>query len=276
MRELVLACSEHPCRRISISHRLLRQDGIYLNGAWYCSPECFEGALLRVLATAAVQHCALRPARPGRTPFRLILLERGVLSEAQLRETLRRRDAGEGKLEALLLEQGLASEEQIASAKAAEASCPFYAQPPAELPAEARMPRQLMVRYAAAPLHAAADRLLVGFTRRLEPALLQAVAELTGSRVEACFITESRLQTQVAESAVLCDAGGFPDSVPDASRRTVRRAIETGAERVRVAAGDGWAWVRLTGDGVCDLLFSFDRDAEERGEQPAGKNLPAH
>jgi hypothetical protein len=269
LHKLMLECRARPCRRFTLSHRLLRRDGIFLGDAWYCSAACFEDALRRRLAAAAL-GCAEPRLRVGRMPFRLILVDRGVLSAAQLGEALRLQWEHGGPLEDALIAQGVASDAQIASAKAAEAGCALVLRPPAVAPA-LQLPSGLMHRYRAAIVHASDTGLLLGFTRRLSPLLLAAAQQLTGARAEACFLPEPIFRDMLgrapsgdtgvapfsAETNGLASAtqASAPDSAADAARRVLRWAVEAGSERARLATGDRWAWVRLSGGRNLDFYL---------------------
>lgn len=256
LRRLLVECQGHPCRRFTVSHRLLRRDGIYLGTSWYCGPDCFADALRERVASAAEGRRAM-PLRPGRIPFRLILLARGVLSETQLQQSLRRQAEGAGTLETILIEDGLASEEQIASAKAEEAGVPFYAAELPQLPATAQLPRGLMERCAVAPVHVSRERLLAGFVEHVDSIALQAIAEVTGNRVEPCLIPRMRLREHLAQAPSGQATRGTAVSAAEAARITLARALSEGAEQVHVGSGDGWAWIRLSGAESSDLFFEL-------------------
>ena len=273
LRKLVLECRARPCRRFTVSHRLLRRDGIYLGDAWHCSAACFEVSLRSRLAAAA-GGCVEPPPRTGRIPFRLILLERGVLSEAQLRESLRLQSGSGGRLEDILVAEGFASEVDIASAKAAEAGCAALLRLPSSAPS-VQLPRGLMERYRAAIVHASETSLLLGFARQLSPALHAAVEQITGIRPEVCVLPESMLGPLLDPAAAASSLG--PRSMPtmrpsstalrtsrsksssvfpaDAARGMLRQAIDAGSERVLMATGDRWAWVRLSGAQELDFFL---------------------
>ena len=283
LRKLVLECQARPCRRFTVSHRLLRRDGIYLGDAWHCSAACFEESLRRRLAPAA-EGCLEPQRRPGRIPLRLLLVERGVLSEAQLRDALRLHGERGGSLEYVLLAEGFANESQLASARAAEAGCAVLLQPPS-MPPSVQLPYGLAERYHAAIVHASEICLLLGFTRRLSTVLQHAVEQVTGTRAEACFVPDSILGAMLGYAArthqietpsepvnparpstpwpTLSKTPAFP---ADAARGILRWAIDTGAERVRMATGDRWAWVRLSGEQERDFYLPLRSGG---GSEPA-------
>ena len=247
LRKLVLECGAHPCRRFTVTHRLLRRDGISFDDAWYCSAECLQDALGRRLRVAA-RGCVEPLRRPGRLPFRLILVDRGVLREAQLREALRLQAEQGGSLEEILLAHGLATEIQIASAKAAEHGCPVMTCLPSVRPCF-DLPRGLIERYKARVVYSSDACLLIGFVTRVAPVLLQAVEAIAGRRAACCFIAADALHSRGAQAGAgdaLLEAEMAPLVSADAARFLVQRAMDTGAERVRMATGNQWAWIRLS------------------------------
>jgi hypothetical protein len=265
LRKLVLECQARPCRRFTVAHRLLRRDGIYLDDAWYCSSGCLEDALRLRLQTAA-SGCVEPARRPGRIPFRLLLVDRGVLSQELLLEALRIQAVRGGWLEDILVRNGFADEAQIASAKAAEHGCPVLLHPPASSP-EFVLPGGLEKRYRARVVYGGERCALIGFTHGIAPVLLRAVESVTGIRTEFCFIPAGALREREAVqdasfSRAICAEQGVeeqkdPLSATEAARQIVQCAIDQGAERARIAIGNRWAWVRLSAETHQDFYLSL-------------------
>jgi hypothetical protein len=257
LRNLVLECRAHPCRRFTVAHRLLRRDGIYLNDDWYCSAECLQDAL-HPLLQAAAQGCVEPRRRPGRLPFRLILVDRGVLSETRLQEAFALQAEHGGSLEEILMTHGLATEAQIASAKATECGCAVVSRLPAVQPGF-DLPTGLMERYQAAIVYSSENCLLIGFVHRVAPALLQAAGEIAGIRAEFCFIAAGAFRRRLRGLEDTQNARETSDPPPsemmeegmsgaDAAGNIIHRAVEAGAERVHIATGNQWAWARLSSE----------------------------
>jgi hypothetical protein len=261
LRKLVLECQARPCRRFTVAHRLLRRDGVFLNDAWYCSSGCLEDAL-RVRLRIAAYGCVEPLRRPGRIPFRLLLVDRGVLSQELLLEALRMQAVQGGWLEDILVRNGFADEAQIASAKAAEHGCPVLLHPPPTSP-EFVLPAGLEKRYRARIVYGTRRCALIGFTHGIAPVLLRAVESITGTRTEFCFIPAGSLREREAVQdapflrAIPAEQGMTKRkeafSVTEAAQQIVQCAIDQGSERARIATGDRWAWVRLSAETHQDL-----------------------
>src|SRR5215813_9693425 len=99
---------------------------VEFDGRVYCGAECFTPALeerVRRLQSGFVNATT----KQNRMPLGLLLLQRGLLSQVQLREALRRqREAGKGKIGYWLRELGLIDEENLTSALAQQHGCPKF------------------------------------------------------------------------------------------------------------------------------------------------------
>ncbi|HEY0784674.1 MAG TPA: hypothetical protein VGD62_02315, partial [Acidobacteriaceae bacterium] len=234
---LVVECELPGCRAFHVAHRWLRaRPGIFLDGQWYCSPACLGDALAARLGTED-RSAAASVGPSGRLPFRLRLLARGTVDEAQL-ETARSAALPGEELGDTLLRLGSASEAEIAAARAEEAGCGFYGGPGWPIEPEFRVPASLMKQYQAVPMHhaPASGRLLVGFLYRVDAELLRMIEQATGCRSEACFVTRQGYGEQLARLE-----GGPVETRTSAVTRQragaalVRHAVQSGAESMRVA-----------------------------------------
>src|SRR5271169_3512261 len=77
---------------------LHKSDGMDFEGRWYCGRGCLESVLAgRVHSLLSNIH--QEKPRAHRFPIGLLLVDRGVISNGQLREAIRlQREAGHGKL----------------------------------------------------------------------------------------------------------------------------------------------------------------------------------
>ncbi len=278
----VLMCQGLDCRRFSLAHRLLRKDGILLNGDWLCSPRCLRAALRQRLSRRAPAARLSMPVSP-RMPFRLHLLKSGALTEEGLQTAFREmRETGQ-PLGRVLLRLRLVTAEQLAAAQAAEQGCAFYTLAAAPVAAELELPPRLAAQYTAATLHGNAERILIGFVQRIDRGLLGWVEEVTGRKAQGCFITASRREAQLA----LCappradrELAGRPLSSAQAGVRILEHAIATGAEQIQLARLNDLLWVRYArGPLACgDLLLCLLDEAGSTGapvprESGVGKKL---
>ena len=256
LRGLLIECQARPCRRFTVTHRLLRRDGIYLGDAWYCSAACLKDALHLLLTRRSAPGPVAAPRRV-REPFHYVLLRRGVLTEADLQRALRLAAEQDLRLEQVLLHEELASSGQLAAAKAAEAGVPFLASGVSALPPAARLPRHLMERYRAATMHASATSVLIGFSDQIEPLILRAAAAINGSIAEVCMIPPELLEAQLEACAATSSPTEKTTDLEDACARIVTCALTEAAEVIRAEVGPDWVWARLSGKSFRDVFFTI-------------------
>ncbi len=276
-----LLCAGPRCRRFTIAHRWLRRDGIFLRDRWLCSPLCFEEAVAAMLETAGPGRRFTMPRLP-RMPFRLILLQREQISEPELQFALEYSENSGLPIGPVIVRLGFATVEQVASARAAENGCAFYALPPAALAPELRLPLSLSHACEAAAVHATADRIMLGFADRVDRGLAQMMEQVTGQRVECCLVTRAHLLRQLALDAAQAGLSSqitspaHPVSRLAAAQHLGEQALCTGAEAVGVGRAGQRLWVRFTGnsDQVVDSVFELSEEAVKPGIPLSGRMRP--
>jgi hypothetical protein len=262
------ACALQTCPN-SMFMRFVAQGraGILVEQDWYCSVGCFfEAAFNRFSAVAAGRVVEMTHA--PRLSIGLALLAKGYLTDEQLRSaTVQSRMHGE-ELEAALVRLGLVNEWQLTAARAAQWGVPVLGQERVGQPVEADIPMKLLWAYSAAPLHysAAAQRLLLGFVYRVEHGLLDSLEQISGWRVEPCFITPTEFAEQMARLTPPADYEevAFEDSrTPVQMAKTLAGvAVDISAREARFAHSRNLTWVRLFGKRrKMDVLFLGKIDA---------------
>ncbi len=276
-------CAGDPsCRRFAVAHRHLRQDGIFLEDRWMCSPGCLRIALARSFAEAPPAGLHAMPRLP-RMPFRLILLQNGTLNQGQLTQALTRAERTGVPLGQTLLDLGFVTPATLAAALAAENGCAFYGLPPASLPPEVELPAALATAAGAVTVHATPARVLIGFVQRIDRDLLRSVETITGLRAEPCFITGEHHARQLTLSGGepgSAQAGEVADAGASAAALVTQKAIGMGADRLLFARAHDHYWVRMQGaSGRCDQCFRIEAARAipelERAAIPAKKKLRA-
>ena len=248
-----------------MEHRLLRKDGIFFQGSWLCSAACFEAAVAGSLAGDEATRVFTMPRLP-RMPFRLLLLERGVVSEAGLAEALRHAECTGLTLARALLSLRLVTEAELAASLAAENGCAYYSLPPAPVAPEAHLPLTLAEGWDAASVHVAPGRVLVGFVHRIDRELVRCFESMTGLKVEICMITASHRARQLAlaraGAEVQAEAPQQVAGPGELGRGAVRHALRFGAEQVWSRRIGGLIWVRMSaGTRIEDCFFKFPEEA---------------
>ena len=122
--------SQPPCALVSCSRpqslwqRLRhRSNGTFLQGVFYCQPQCLETALAGQLSRLRVM--APPPPPPNRIPLGLLMVARGKLSYTEVRAALEaQRRARYGKIGEWIEKLGFATEQEVTSALALQWGCP--------------------------------------------------------------------------------------------------------------------------------------------------------
>ncbi len=240
-----------------------------------CSPDCLEAATVAALRAKAPGEQLSMPQLP-RMPFRLHLLQRGALTEAELDHAQRYAKGRSVSLSEALLELGSVREDQLAAAHAAENGCAFFALPPAAVAGSLQLPREVAHRYGAATIRATHDRVLIGFVHRLDRALLAAVEQVLGRKAEGCFVAASRYGAQLAAdrgpaSSVALHMAASPCSTrAEAGRRLREVALREGAEWIRAGYTRDGVWFRWwrSEETYGDLVLEIESELD--GKESAG------
>src|SRR5271163_2406850 len=103
-----------------------RSEGVDFEGRWYCSRNCLEAILVgRVHALLSTSH--VDKPRSHRIPIGLLLVDRGAISPAQLREAIRlQREAGHGRIGDWLQQTANLSAQQLTAALGQQWGCPVF------------------------------------------------------------------------------------------------------------------------------------------------------
>jgi hypothetical protein len=237
------------------------QSGIRVDQQWFCSVGCFAEATFNRLSALSAVRIVEMPHSP-RLSIGLAMLAKGFLTDEQLRfATAQSKLCGE-EMETALIRLGLASEWQLTAARAAQWGLPVLGQDHTGQSVEAEIPVALMRAYSVAPLHysATGKRLIMGFVYRVDHSLLVSLEQITGCRVEPCFITPSEFEKQLARLLPAPDYEevAFEDAqAPAQMAKTLAGfAVEVSAKEAHFAHSRSLVWARLAGRRrKIDVLF---------------------
>ncbi|HUI83873.1 MAG TPA: hypothetical protein VL240_06605 [Candidatus Binatia bacterium] len=237
-----------------------RHEGIRLQELWYCSPQCFQIALLHRLERVSLA-APVRPARPNRLPLGLVLLAQGEITSRQLREALEAQKAAHsGRLGEWLVTMGVIGEQQVTAALAVQQGCPtFPVREPQSVRARMYWPDALVRRYGAVPVfhNEAQCRLYVGFLEGVDHGFLYSLEQMLRCRTEPCIVAPATHRRQL-ELRALAGAGDTIEIRQRQSAVEMTRTIGNYAQQVRAATSApvmtacGRGWNPLT-----DLLSTF-------------------
>ena len=187
------ACANAGCRSGWL-HLWRSRSAPVFEGGWNCSGECTGARMYAAVVREVEGRARTREGHRHRIPLGLVMLEKGWITQGQLRNALKaQRAAGTGRLGYWLVRQRAVSEQMVTRALSLQWSCPVL---PLEHHAAAGlasvMPRLFVEAFGALPLRLAAGRLLyLGFEANLDPALALAIERMTGLRVESGMVRES-------------------------------------------------------------------------------------
>ncbi|WP_158615540.1 hypothetical protein [Acidipila sp. EB88] len=232
-------------------------QGVYhFNGQWACSVDCLEQLLRAVviaeqaLAAAAALHAAPR-VKLGR-----ILIEQGIINEAQLEQALRsQRSVGAGKLGCWLKQQVELPEADFTAALSIQWQRPVFRMGAFQA---ARMvsylPAALMEKHGALPLRitGAPERLSICFEDHIDLELLSAAERMHGLSVDAGLLTATEfwqvtreLLGQRPPACVSVEAASVPGMTAAMSQLLCDPAVITS----RLVAVHGCYWLRVWKQG---------------------------
>jgi hypothetical protein len=265
-------CSLSSCRNTLFMRSVQTRVGIGVGQQWYCSADCFASAA-RIKFAGLVGTSTLEAPHIPRRSIGLVMLSKGFVTDGQLRRAMAESQTRGEEMETTLVRMGFAGERQLAVARAAQWGYPLLGPDRIGQPVETDIPATLLKACDAVPVHYAlvAKRLVLGFVRRVDPSLLQAVEAITGYRAEPCFITASELeeQRQQLTAAANCEEVVFEDlkTPAEMGKMAAGFAVEIGAREAHFAQCREYAWARLSGKRRnIDLLFRFRNVLEAESE----------
>ncbi len=203
-------------------------------GGWTCSAECTQGQMQAAVRREMEGRDRLREEYRHRIPVGLLMLDKGWISQAQLKQALEaQKQAGRGRLGHWLVAQGATNEERVARALGMQWSCPV-------MEPEGRgterlaiaMPRLFVEAFGALPLRLAGGRVLyLGFEERLDPILALGVERMNGIRVESGVVPWSDFRP--AHARMLKAEFAPVELVEAASERAAVMALAKAVETTR-------------------------------------------
>jgi hypothetical protein len=259
------------CAGVDCPHRgklwpawLRKAPGVDFEGRWYCEIGCLKPLLAFRVHTLLSSFLLERP-RTHRVPIGLLLVNRGAISQEQLRDALRlQREAGRDRIGDWLLQMGAVTEHQLTAALGQQWGCPTFPleRQTAQLAWSDLLPLPLLEAACAVPAYASPDgRLLhLAFGERLDHTTLYAIEQMLGCR------TLSSVAVASAVARVLDDLRRHAakeetcfDTIRDPQEMTwiiCSYADELKAAKISLARASGFIWVRFhRRKSARDLLF---------------------
>ena len=270
LKSIKVECDLHECH----SRQVIRsipggRQGIRVGQQWYCSADCFALAARTPLAALANRRI-VEIRRNPRLSLGLAMHAKGYLTTEQLKYASARCVPGDDGLAEAVVRLGLATEKQVAAARAVQWGYPALAQDYVGLMVQADIPRAILEACSAVPLHysVTAKRILLGFVTRVEHSILEPVEQMTGCRVEPCFITRTEFEEQMERVTVFPNYEEMvvhdPGSPAKMARTVGRAAVDIGAREASFTQFKSLVWARVSGKrGKIDVVFHAGRAVEE-------------
>ena len=198
-------CESPACLRRRRSWRNLLEPvrGQSLDGHWYCSPACFEQALVLALGKVLPGAAQATPAT-HRVPLGLLMLSRGLVDNDQLKRALKaQKDSGTGRVGEWLRHIGAVSEEQVTQVLGLQWSIPVFPLGRSQRYRECAqmVPYPLLQAAEMVPVHFLPDSriLYVAFVDYINHSALYALEKMLECRTEPCLARQSQLLKALKE-----------------------------------------------------------------------------
>jgi len=203
-----LKSSEPPCALASCSgpqslwqrlRKRHRPSGTFLQGVFYCQPQCLETALIGQLSRLRVMAPSTQP--PNRIPLGLLMVARGKLTYLEVRAALEaQRRARYGKIGEWIEKLGFATEQEVTSALALQWGCPVASSlDPSTIPLPGSIPLPILEAFQMLPLNYAAstNTLYLAFGERVDHAALYAIEKILDCRTQPCVAGRKSIARQL-------------------------------------------------------------------------------
>jgi hypothetical protein len=186
-------CANPGCRSGWL-HLWRSRSAPVFEGGWTCSAECTAARMMVAVNRELDGRGETRAGHRHRVPLGLLMLEKGWITQEQLRAAVEaQKNAGDGRLGEWLVRQKAVSESQVTRALSLQWSCPVL---PIEFHDSASlagvMPRLFLDAFGSFPFRLAAGKVLyLAFEESLDPVLALAVDRMNGLRVVSGIVQES-------------------------------------------------------------------------------------
>jgi hypothetical protein len=246
---LIQSCANPQCRTGWLQLWRSRSGPVF-EGGWSCSADCTEARVRAAVVREGKGRGAASEPHRHRIPLGLLMLEKGWITEGQLRGAVTSQKQHGGRLGGWLVRQQGVSEELVTRALALQWSCPVLsagAQDAARL--APLVPRLFVDAFGAVPLRLAAGKVLyLGFEDRLDPVLARAIERMTELRVECGVVADAEFDASHERalrakypSVELVEAAS-EEMLAHALARAVEKARPAEARLVRVHE---FLWLRM-------------------------------
>ena len=252
--------SQPPCGLLSCSRsrslwQLLRDrhrpTGTFLQGVFYCHPQCLETALMSQLSR--LRATAPAPQPPNRIPLGLLMVARGKLTYTEVRAALEAQlRARYGKIGEWIEKLGFATEQEVTTALALQWGCPVAASYDlSALPTPESIPLSILEAFQILPLNyvASTNTLYLAFGERVDHAALYAIEKILDCRTQPCVAGHKRIARQLDSLRQMPRPGdvefGPMNDLAEMARIASSYTSRLSPEQVRLSRIGRFIWLRL-------------------------------
>jgi Type II secretion system (T2SS), protein E, N-terminal domain len=227
-------------------------NGFFLQGLFYCQPQCLEAALAGQLQR--LEALAPAPPPPSRIPLGLLMVARGRLTHEQVVAALAAQEsAGSGKIGDWFEKLGFATEAEVTSALGLQWGCPVAASfDPGSVPPIGRIPLAILEAFQMLPLRHApsTNTLYLVFGERVDHAALYAIEKILDCQTQPCVAERKTVAGELERRR----QQSRPDEVEFGPMRDIAEMTRIGASYMaRLGADDArvgrvgpFIWLRLS------------------------------
>ena len=286
------ACALASCTRPhSLWHRLRhRPSGTFLQGVFYCQPQCLETALIGQLSRLRVT--APSPQLPNRIPLGLLMVARGKLTHLEVRAALEaQRRARYGKIGEWIEKLGFATEQEVTTALALQWGCPVASSfDPSSIQSPGSIPLPILEAFQMLPLNyaVATNTLYLAFGERVDHAALYAIEKILTCRTQPCVAGRKSIARQLEFMRQLprttdVEFGPMND-LAEMARIASSYTARLSPDEVRLSRIGRFIWLRLavrpelrprTRSVTTNLVFRLQTDSALPFTRPSPRLPPA-
>lgn len=269
LKNMRTQCDHRTCHHTQLMRSIPGgKQGIQVGQQWYCGVDCFAQAARELLAVLSFRRPMEIPRNP-RLSLGLALHLKGFLTKEQLRAVSFESEKRGEDFETTAMRLRLVTEQHVAAARAMQWGYPVLSQDYVSHSVQIDVPRAVLEACQAAPLHSSqtAKRIVLGFVYRVEHSVLESIEQMTGCRVEPCFMTSTDFARQiefVAPAPNYEEIAAEPGPPEKMARTLGRAAVNLGAREARFTRYKNLVWVRVMGKrGTADIVFRGNRTLAE-------------
>jgi hypothetical protein len=228
-----------------------RPQGTFLQGAFYCQPQCLETALVGQLSRLRVMPPPSQP--PNRIPLGLLMVARGKLTHLEVRAALEaQRRARHGKIGEWIEKLGFATEHEVTTALALQWGCPVASSfDPSVIASPPSIPLPILEAFQMLPLNYApsTNTLYIAFGERVDHAALYAIEKILDCRTQPCVAGRKSIALQLDFMRQLSRPSevefGPMDDLAEMGRIASSYTARLSPEQVRLSRIGRFIWLRL-------------------------------